>query len=249
MKYAMGSILQAGILAATLASATSSMGQAPDTPCSNATLNGTYGALIQGTASALPFAALDLVTANGKGHFEGTGTIAYNGVVTQNVPISAKYAIKPDCSGTVSFSTGATQNLVISHSGDQVQFIRTDDGNAQVTGDAKRVGQHNCSNQSLHGALAATIEGSVSGLPFAALDEVGAGGDGNLVGKGTVSYNGSISEVSFTATYNVNSDCSGSIAFDNGTTQNFIIVGKGSEVRFLRTDDADAVVTGVAKAL
>src|SRR5437868_32953 len=116
MKYAMGSILQAGILAATLASATSSMGQAPDTPCSNATLNGTYGALIQGTASALPFAALDLVTANGKGHFEGTGTIAYNGVVTQNVPISAKYAIKPDCSGTVSFSTGATQNLVISHS-------------------------------------------------------------------------------------------------------------------------------------
>ena len=222
---------------------------AADKTCSNSTLNGTYGALIRGTASGLPFAALDVVTADGNGNFSGTGTIAYNSVISQNVPISATYSINADCSGSVSFSSGATQNLVITHDGEQVQFIRTDNLNAQVTGDARRVDRKNCSNKSLSGDFAATLGGTASGLPFVALDSVSAGGDGSFSGSGTISYNGAITNVTFTATYSINSDCSGSISFDTGATQNLVVVGKGDEVRFIRTDNANDVVTGVAKSL
>jgi hypothetical protein len=217
--------------------------------CSNSTLNGTYGALIRGTASGLPFAALDVVTADGNGNFSGTGTIAYNSVISQNVPISATYSINSDCTGSVSFSSGAAQSLVITLDGKEVQFIRTDNLNDQITGDAKRVDQKNCSNKSLSGNFGATLGGTASGLPFVALDSVSAGGDGTFSGSGTISYNGAITAVTFTATYSVNSDCSGSIAFNTGATQNLVVVGKGDEVRFIRTDNANAVVTGVAKSL
>ena len=139
--------------------------------------------------------------------------------------------------------------LVISEDGEEVQFIRTDQLDDQVSGDARRVGQGACSNLSLRGKFGASLDGSASGLPFAALDSVTADGSGSLSGKGTVSYNGTISRVAFTAAYAINPDCSGSIAFDTGTTQNLVVVGKGSEVRFIRTDSADAVVTGEATAL
>lgn len=89
----------------------------------------------------------------------------------------------------------------------------------------------------------------MSGLPFAALDLVSAAGDGSFSGSGTVSFNGAISQVTFTASYSINPDCSGSIAFDSGATQNLVVVGKGSEVRFIRTDNANAVVTGIAQAI
>jgi hypothetical protein len=246
MKCSNSSMVQVCLVAAVLTLAVSAT-QAKN--CSNATLNGTYGALIRGTASALPFAALDIVTADGKGMFSGTGTIAYNGVISQNVPISANYSIQSDCSGQASFSNGTTQTLVISEDGEEVQFIRTDNLNDQVTGDARRTDEKKCSNRSLRGNLGASLGGDAAGLPFVALDLVDADGAGNLTGQGTVSYNGSISQVSFTATYSVNSDCSGSITFDTGTTQNFVVVGKGSEVRFIRTDLATAVVTGIAKSL
>jgi hypothetical protein len=248
MKYAIGSITRVAILttALTLAAGTSAYAA---NPCSNATLKGTYGALIRGTAAGLPFAALDVVTSNGGGSFSGSGTIAYNGVISQNVPVSASYLIKADCSGRASFSNGTQQDLLISEDGEEVQFIRTDQLDDQVTGDARRVNQSACSNLSLRGSFAATLGGTSAGLPFAALDSVTAGGDGIMSGKGTVSYNGAISRVQFTAAYAINPDCSGSIAFSTGATQNLIVVGKGSEVRFIRTDSADAVVTGVAKSL
>jgi len=249
MKYAIGSITRVAVLTAALTLCGGATASALDSPCSNSILKGTYGAFIRGTASGLPFAALDVVTSNGSGSFSGSGTIAYNGVISQNVPISASYLIKPDCSGRVSFSNGAQQDLVISEDGEEVQFIRTDQLDDQVSGDARRVGQGACSNQSLRGKFGASLDDSASGLPFAELDSVTADGSGSLSGKGTVSYNGTISRVAFTAAYAINPDCSGSIAFDTGTTQNLVVVGKGSEVRFIRTDSADAVVTGEATAL
>jgi len=220
-----------------------------DTPCSSATLNGTYGALIKGTASGLPFAALDVVTADGQGNFSGTGTIAVGGAITQNVSLSATYSIDSSCSGTVSFSNGATQTLVITRDGKEVQFIRTDQLNDQVTGDAKRVDAKKCSNKSLQGDLGASLSGDVSGLPFVGLDLVNADGNGTLTGTGTISIGGAITAVTLAADYTINSDCSGSIAFSSGATQDLVVVGAGSEVRFIRTDNPNAVVTGVATNL
>lgn len=64
-----------------------------------------------------------------------------------------------------------------------------------------------------------------------------------------LSYNGAIVNDSFSATYTINPDCSGSISFDNGVTQNLVVVNKGAEVRFIRTDSPDAVIYGDAKLL
>jgi len=118
-----------------------------------------------------------------------------------------------------------------------------------VTGDAKRVDEKKCSNKSLRGDLAATLSGDVGGLPFVGLDLVNTDGNGTLTGTGTISISGAITDVILAADYTINSDCSGSIAFSSGATQDLVVVGAGSEVRFIRTDDPNAVVTGVATNL
>ncbi|HXJ92699.1 MAG TPA: hypothetical protein VMT20_07425 [Terriglobia bacterium] len=106
--------------------------------CSNRTLKGAYGATITGTIAGLPFAELDLVNADGKGNFSGTGTVSYNGSVS-SVTFTATYSVNSDCSGSASLSTGVTQNLIIKTDGSEVQFIATSSPEAQVTGDAKRL--------------------------------------------------------------------------------------------------------------
>jgi len=106
-----------------------------------------------------------------------------------------------------------------------------------------------CSNRTLQGSYGATITGSIAGLPFAELDLVTADGNGNFSGNGTVSYNGSVSAVTFTATYTINSDCSGSASLSTGVTQNLVIKADGSEVMFIGTNSPEAQVTGDAKQL
>jgi hypothetical protein len=106
--------------------------------CSNGTLKGAYGATITGTIAGLPFAELDLVSADGKGNFSGTGTVSYNGSIS-SVTFTATYSVNSDCSGSASLSTGVTQNLIIKTDGSEVQFIGTNSPEAQVTGDAKKL--------------------------------------------------------------------------------------------------------------
>lgn len=117
-----------------------------------------------------------------------------------------------------------------------------------LTGTGAEASQ-SCSNRTLKGSYGASITGTIAGLPFAELDLVSADGKGNFSGTGTVSYNGSVSSVTFTATYSVNPNCSGSASLSTGVTQNFIIKTDGNEVQFIGTNDPDAQVTGVAKAL
>lgn len=106
--------------------------------CSNATLKGSYSALITGTVAGLPLAELDLVKSPGNGTFSGTGTLVFNGSVS-TVTISATYTVNPDCSGSATFSDGTTQNLNIMADGSEVNFIGTNDAAAVVTGIAKRL--------------------------------------------------------------------------------------------------------------
>ena len=98
-----------------------------------------------------------------------------------------------------------------------------------------------CSNATLRGDYGATLTGTVNNLPFAAL---------NLV-NGTIVYNGTVIPSSFTATYTVNPDCSGSFSSSSGTTENIVINRDGSEVQIIVTGLAlgPATVTGLAKKL
>jgi hypothetical protein len=108
-----------------------------------------------------------------------------------------------------------------------------------------------CSNATLRGAYGATLTGTVNNLPFAALNLVNGDGNGNITGEGTIVYNGTVIPSSFTATYTINSDCSGSFSSSSGTTENIVISRDGGEVQIIVTGLAlgPATVTGLAKKL
>ncbi|HUI43126.1 MAG TPA: hypothetical protein VL523_14280 [Terriglobia bacterium] len=114
-----------------------------------------------------------------------------------------------------------------------------------------RAGDKGCSNRTLSGSYGATLTGTVNGEPFAALDSVTSDGHGNITGTGTISLDGTIIPSTFTATYTVNSDCTGSFSSSSGTTENLVITQDGSEVQFIVTATAlgPATVTGSAKSL
>jgi hypothetical protein len=116
---------------------------------------------------------------------------------------------------------------------------------------ASALAPKSCSNATLRGDYAATLTGTVNNLPFAALNLVNGDGNGNITGEGTIVYNGSVIPSSFTATYSINADCSGSFSSSSGTTENIVISRDGSEVQIIVTGLAlgPATVTGLAKSL
>jgi hypothetical protein len=76
-------------------------------------------------------------------------------------------------------------------------------------------------------------------------------GNGTFTGTGTQSIDGAINTVSITATYTVNSNCSGSATLTVGgmtVTQNFNIQPDGSEVDIISTSSG-TTITAVAKRL
>jgi len=106
--------------------------------CSLATFQGSYGATITGTAGGLPFAELDLVSADGKGDVSGSGTESYNGVITP-VTFTFTYTLADDCEGSAVFSNGVTQTFIITTDGSDIQFIATNNPAAQIVGHAKQL--------------------------------------------------------------------------------------------------------------
>ena len=108
-----------------------------------------------------------------------------------------------------------------------------------------------CSNATLKGHYSALLTGSVNGFPFAALDIVISDGNGNITGTGTVVVNGTPMPTTFTATYSVNPNCSGSFVSDTGTAEDITVSLDGSEVQIILTATplGVATVTGVAKNL
>ena len=112
-------------------------------------------------------------------------------------------------------------------------------------------GKKACSNSTLQGQYGAVLTGFSGGYAFAALDTVIADGAGTLTGGGTIVVNGTATAVPISATYTVNSDCTGTATFSSGSTQALIIKNDGSEVYILRTGPTDAgtVISGTAHRL
>jgi hypothetical protein len=108
-----------------------------------------------------------------------------------------------------------------------------------------------CSNRTLKGDYGSSLNGTVNGLPFAAVNLVSADGDGNITGNGTIVLDGAVIPSSFTATYVVNADCSGSFESDSGTMENIVISRDGRLVQIIVTGLAlgPATVSGTATTL
>jgi len=114
--------------------------------------------------------------------------------------------------------------------------------------------QSGCSAHS----LAAPYSYSVSGTYYDTAGDVFAYGDmgvftpdgnGNLTGSDTLSNDGLIKRRTFTGTYTVNSDCTGSAKFtysDNSSaTVDLTLANAGKAINFIDTDN-NVIVTGTA---
>lgn len=87
--------------------------------------------------------------------------------------------------------------------------------------------------------------GTVAGVgPVTFVGEITYDGAGNATNPFTGSFNGAIFKGTLTATYTVNSDCTGSFnASDGSSHYDFVVSPNGQKVNFIETD-AGSVVSG-----
>ncbi|MBI3679139.1 MAG: hypothetical protein HY235_01845 [Acidobacteria bacterium] len=110
-----------------------------------------------------------------------------------------------------------------------------------------------CSNKTVRGVYTfansgtAIVDGNL--YFFAAAGKLTADGEGNLEGKDTASTNGRIERRSFTGTYTVNEDCTGSVRMRvQGFVAGFdvVVAVDGKELQFIQTDPG-VIISGTAK--
>ena len=105
---------------------------------------------------------------------------------------------------------------------------------AQSTEMASDWHHHQCSTGTMNGAYMGRSSGTLIGLPYATLNRIEFDGNGSAVGSGTTVFDGVVSYPVITATYTVNSDCTGQInSVPAGLSQNFIVKSDGSQVFFI----------------
>lgn len=109
-----------------------------------------------------------------------------------------------------------------------------------------------CSLGSLAGAYGFTLAGTNVGLgvQFAIGGRFTADGEGKFHGNGTESVSGQVFRTSFTGTYEIDAECTGSatLTFEGGDNAHldFVLVSSGDEVMLIDSDSG-TVETGVAK--
>jgi len=105
--------------------------------------------------------------------------------------------------------------------------------------------------RALRGNHGYSYSGTVMGLPIAAAGPITFDGEGHLSAKYSVSLNGEIFQGSFTGTYPVNPDLTGTVTLELAllglrSGGSFVIVSSGRETYFTGTDRG-VIVTGTTK--
>jgi len=107
-----------------------------------------------------------------------------------------------------------------------------------------------CGPGTLKGAYMSEQRGDLNGLPLVQVNRIVADGQGGFTGSGTVVVNGVVSTVAITATYTVNSDCTGTLtSVPAGLSQNFVVKEDGSQVFFIVTAHPAGAATLAGEAV
>jgi len=118
----------------------------------------------------------------------------------------------------------------------------------------KAKAQTGCSNLTLKGTWADKDSGLIIGAgQFAGVNLETFDGNGHIAGSGYSSVNGAVSQGSYSGTYTVNPDCTGTytVTFSGGgpTVHAFFVIDyAGNELQIIITDQGN-VITCVAKRL
>ena len=108
-----------------------------------------------------------------------------------------------------------------------------------------------CGTATLKGAYMSEQRGDLNGLPLTQVNRIVADGQGGFTGSGTVVVDGVVTTIPLiTATYTVNSDCTGTLtSVPAGLTQNFVVKEDGSQVFFVVTAHPAGVATIAGEAV
>jgi hypothetical protein len=98
--------------------------------CSVATLTGHYTYWLQGADEAgAAYAEVGQETYDGAGNVRSQVSVSGNGAIEED---TATYVVNADCSGTVSYASGAAFNIFVAPSGDSFVFSSSVAGVVQV---------------------------------------------------------------------------------------------------------------------
>ena len=220
--------------------------------CSNSSLTGGYGIGALGTdVNGNSVALTGLLTANGSGKLKGTETESVNGTISSNVPISGTYSVGSNCNGSMTITPkgGATQhyNLTVASQGTRFFTLETDTGS--VLSLYGRATEETTCATNASGTFGFTGSGSYVGTGNIAISgQITLDGAGHVSGIESSSIAGKInSNIPFTGTYSVNSNCTGKAAFKpkGGSTVHisFELVRQMATVFWVETD-ANNIIAG-----
>ena len=236
-------------LAALLAPTGSSPRALAAEGCGARSLHGAYGYAFQGQVIPPGTTEFDAAIAgrivfDAHGGLSGYEWDSTNGV-QETLTFTGSYSVQADCTGTATLvnSNGRTDHITLGviEGGQEFNFTVTDPG-VVITGRPSRQGLTRCTNKSLSGVFNAAESGSdftpagVENGDDSLFFTIHFDGRGHEFGSATLSINGSSFPDTFTGTYHVNPDCTGSASntFASGGSDhvNFVIVEQGNEVKF-----------------
>jgi hypothetical protein len=218
---------------------------APAGSCSNASLTGNYGFIVNGTADGSPVTTVGQISTDGNGSIAGSETVSLNGAISQDVELLGSYHINSNCSGTATINPAGQSavnfSVTIITGGKQIQMVETDQGTT-ISGNAYAQGVSKCTLGGVKG---------VYGLQGGGI-EIGSGplvygGQINLKANGTLSgsENGSINGTIFTGAkvsgaYKVGKPCTGGAKVFVGQNApiglSLVYVNSEKGVLFIQTD-------------
>jgi len=116
--------------ASAVAQSNSAISNSSDRRCSNRTLNGSYGFLLEGTdlASGLPFRGVVMQTYDGKGGITQVDHVVFAGSPppVEWAPGTGSYTVNPDCTGAAvlhTFTGDVPLHFVVVDNGKQINQV------------------------------------------------------------------------------------------------------------------------------
>lgn len=236
----------AALMFVTLA-ATSSLGAT----CTIASVKGVYGILGSGlNGSGQPAASVTQITSDGNGNLTGTTTKSIDGTIA-TFTTTGTYSMAKNCTGTGTLTNQDDQsehsNIVLNNGNKGAYMIQTDP-NHTVTSVAYEQGTAICTNLGVKHTYSFQATGiDLSVGQIAAGGQFVLNGTGKLTGTATFSLNGSVSTLPVTGTYQINSNCTGTLTFtpqgQSAVNLSVVIVNADKELMFIETD-ANTIVSG-----
>ena len=243
-------------LAATLASGGSPYRARAAEGCGLQSLRGGYGFAFEGQVAPSAAAEFDLAGAgrilfDGHAGLSGREAASTNGA-QETLTFTGTYTVQPDCSGTATIanSNGRTDHITFGlvEGGQEFNFRDTDPG-VVLTGQASRQAVNHCNDRSLRGVFNVAASGSFFDAGAEVTDwsisgDIHFDGQGHEFGSVSGNFGGPFADT-FTGTYQVNPDCTGSTIgnFSTGSSDHLfiVLVEQGNEVKFISTDPGNVI--------